>query len=663
MKINRVYIKNFGGICNREYDLSDGLNVIFGMNESGKSTFLSFIRFMFYGAKKQRSKELSFRDKYMPWNGEGMSGEIVYTHDGAEFSLSRTVSSSARKSDVVLINKTTGEEVSGALAEDIGTELFGMSEQSFLKTMFISSEGTKINSDGEILSKISNVSQSGDENVSYQSIKKELDNMIADLSSTRRSKAIIPAVEERLQALLQEKDELEKLCVRKDFLSKLLSETTIELDRVFSTKDTLTKNLSIIRKNNDITSYEKSLIRLKEAEESLSNEAESELHSNADKYKFLKSITPDEEEILLNSNDVQISADKMQEVLFKDKAASARIRSFIFAILSVGAVAASFFVSALAIGAVVFAILTVFSFLSYKKMDTAAKDLSEKFSQSENRKQAVLNKYGLESSEHYRQLKREESDLSSKDEILKSKADMARRIYEERKSDFDSLCQELNKKYGSTENLEKEEISGNEAQISEQIAHIDEQILNLTAKNAKIKSQLESIADAVPHLTQLHSEIEDLNLKKSEAMENLRILTLASEILDESYEELKGNFAPKLAKATSEIFNSLTGGKYGEIIVNDQFEIQIKNGSKYEISNYFSSGTIQQLYFSLRLGIIELISGNYPLFIDDAFITYDDERFANTAEFLKNYSENNQIIFCTCHRRESNMPGARLSEF
>ena len=63
MKINRVYIKNFGGISDREYILSDRLNVIFGENESGKSTFLSFIRFVFYGAKKSRAKELSFRDR------------------------------------------------------------------------------------------------------------------------------------------------------------------------------------------------------------------------------------------------------------------------------------------------------------------------------------------------------------------------------------------------------------------------------------------------------------------------------------------------------------------------------------------------------------------------------------------------------------------------
>ena len=237
---------------------------------------------------------------------------------------------------------------------------------------------------------------------------------------------------------------------------------------------------------------------------------------------------------------------------------------------------------------------------------------------------------------------------------------MAKRIYEQRKAEFDAICKDLTEKYGSAQTEECAPPEESEHIISEKIRQVEQDILYLTSEKAKLKSQTATLENSSSLSAEADARITDLKSKKAEAEEDLRILMLAMDILNESYEELKENFAPKLAKATAEIFNGLTGGKYGEIIVNDRFEIQIKKDSEYKNSNYFSSGTIQQLYFSLRLGIIELISGNLPLFIDDAFITYDDERFSKAADFISNYAKHNQIIFSTCHPREAHIGGAQL---
>ena len=56
MKINSVDIKEFGGLSDFHLDFSDGLNVIEGRNESGKSTVLLFVMYMLYGIAKSSLK-------------------------------------------------------------------------------------------------------------------------------------------------------------------------------------------------------------------------------------------------------------------------------------------------------------------------------------------------------------------------------------------------------------------------------------------------------------------------------------------------------------------------------------------------------------------------------------------------------------------------------
>ena len=662
MKINRVYIKNFGGITNREYILSDGLNVVFGKNESGKSTFLAFICFIFYGAKKTRGKELSFREKYMPWSGEDMCGEVEFTLNETVYSLSRTVSASGRKKDVKLVNKSTGEVVQADNIEEIGTDVFNMSEQSFLKTLFIGAEGTKIDSDGELLSKISNVSQSGDESVSYQFILDKINNLISDLSSPRRSKAIIPALEKSLLSLREKYQYAKKLKEDRLVLSEQLERINKELDRALNQKSELNELIKSANKYNDCALYEEYLIKLKEAEKTYKELLTSNV-APTDNNDFIKDITDEEEQIILNDNSVQITAGKMQEVLLNDKLKTASKLKIFFGIISAISLPFAFISPISLLCALIFLIISLFFFKSSKGIKEKIDEISKKIESIEKEKSEILKKYNLDSAEHYKELKRDVAERNAKVDSENSRLNMAKRIYEERKDECDKLFNKLTEKYGDLENAKCEKTIIDENSVNKKIADINDNILRFTEERAKIKSSIESSENISEELSDLSQEIKDNELLLAESNEKLKVLNLASEILTQSYEEMKSNFAPKLARATIDIFNSLNGGKYGELIVNDAFEIQVKHEGKYENSNYFSSGTIQQLYFSLRLGIIDLIADNLPLFIDDAFITYDDDRFSNATKFLNDYSRNNQVVFCTCHLRESSMEGAHVLKF
>ena len=77
MKINGFKINGFGKLKNNNIELSDGINVIYGENESGKSSMLKFISAMLYGVSKNKNgKEISDFDKFKPWKTEEFSGKF-----------------------------------------------------------------------------------------------------------------------------------------------------------------------------------------------------------------------------------------------------------------------------------------------------------------------------------------------------------------------------------------------------------------------------------------------------------------------------------------------------------------------------------------------------------------------------------------------------------
>ena len=69
--IKQLNLDHFGKFHGREIDLNPGVNIIYGANESGKSTVHAFIQSMLFGAERLRGRGAG-RDaysKYQPWEG------------------------------------------------------------------------------------------------------------------------------------------------------------------------------------------------------------------------------------------------------------------------------------------------------------------------------------------------------------------------------------------------------------------------------------------------------------------------------------------------------------------------------------------------------------------------------------------------------------------
>ena len=133
-------------------------------------------------------------------------------------------------------------------------------------------------------------------------------------------------------------------------------------------------------------------------------------------------------------------------------------------------------------------------------------------------------------------------------------------------------------------------------------------------------------------------------------------MSLAADTLDHANAVLQSRFSPELGKRASEIFASLTEGRYGGVALDRSFRLSAEYENTYRSAAVLSAGCADQLYLAVRLAICEMVlpaDRAVPVVLDDALTNFDDKRCAAALRYLKTLSEKRQILLFTCHSREA----------
>ena len=156
-------------------------------------------------------------------------------------------------------------------------------------------------------------------------------------------------------------------------------------------------------------------------------------------------------------------------------------------------------------------------------------------------------------------------------------------------------------------------------------------------------------------------KIEEKIVNNNEKIVNLRKLessmNLAKALLEKAYQKMKNTVTPKFTENLSKNIKEITNGKYSNVMLQEDngLIVELQNGN-YVAANKLSIGTIDQLYLSLRLSMIEDLSNEImPIILDEAFAYYDTQRLENILKYLSDRYHNRQIIIFTCTEREKDM--------
>lgn len=205
MRIESLHIDKFGKL--RSFDLAfpEGLTIVRGDNESGKTTILAFLRAMLYGLNgKSASIAQNDRRKYMPWGETSMGGSLRLTDGRTAWEIARVFGQTKKQDTLRVTDLASGEAVELPAGDEPGRVLLGVDEAVFADTLYVSARGSRPSGDGAALTdKIRNLVGTGSEDVDLKSV---LDRLRA------AKNAIAPRVKDKgqLAAVQREQDEVQR---------------------------------------------------------------------------------------------------------------------------------------------------------------------------------------------------------------------------------------------------------------------------------------------------------------------------------------------------------------------------------------------------------------------------------------------------------------------
>ena len=224
----------FGTLDGEQLRLDTGLNIIYAPNESGKSTWCAFLRAMLYGIDTSQRARAGFvpdKQKYAPWSGKPMAGELELEQDGKRITIRRwTEAKSAPMRAFSAVYTGTDIPVPGLTANDAGEQLTGVSAEVFQRSAFIGQGGLVVTGTPELERRISAIVTSGEEASSYT----EADAQLRAWLRRRRSgqHGALPELEGRITTVEEQLHRLERNAQEQAACAAELRETEAELQTV-----------------------------------------------------------------------------------------------------------------------------------------------------------------------------------------------------------------------------------------------------------------------------------------------------------------------------------------------------------------------------------------------------------------------------------------------
>ena len=641
MKINKLKINSYGKLKEKEIDLKPGINIVYGKNEAGKSTLLNFIVDSVYGISKNKNgKEYSNYERYMPWSGEDFSGRIEYELDnGNKYEVFRDF----KKKNPKIFNENK-EDISKEFNIDKtkGNEFFyeqtKVDEELFLSTLVVGQQEVKLgNKEQNILvQKLANLVGTGEDNVSYKRAVDRINRrQLDEIGTTKSREKPINILERNIENLEAEKQNLSKY---QDFKYEIeenknnLKDEIKELDN----QNNFMKEIKILEEKEKI---EKEKINI---QENIKNE-------NIEKINLLKQkrkeIEKNNSHILANGVDNEKNSKRIEK---EKKNLNKKVLILSILVILINVLQFVFiknriinYIILLTIPAVL-----VYYFLQKNKLNK----IIETENKENEKKQELINNINLEI-----------NGLEQQVEILNNN-----------NLEIDNKLQELKNNLDLKINLEKEKIKNKYLNLIEssklnelldlenidfELRNLQEELNNKNIELHKLELDQKNIEPKLDNLSKIEEELVNNKEKMSTLQKNNLSFMLAKQVLENAYINMKNSVTPKFTEELSKNISNITNGKYNNIRFNDEegLIVEIENGD-YIPASKLSVGTIDQLYLSLRLSMIEDLSKeSMPIILDETFAYFDDERLENVLKYIDDKFKNHQVILLTCTKREKDI--------
>lgn len=606
MRLLELHIDGFGKFHDRTISFNDGINIIYGKNEAGKSTLHTFIRGMLFGIERGRGRAAKndLYTKYEPWENSGTyKGWLRLEKDGTIYRIERRFRKENKS--LKIINETKGleEEATPAFVSSL---LDGLTETMYNNTISIGQlkSATEDGMVTELKNYIANMNTTG--NISLNITK-----ATAFLRNQKRSleAGLIPEASREFTSLLAEIRNVEAEIAGPEYENQLAA---------YQNMRTQVKGLI------DNTQTQK-----KDLDEKLANGKKVLSDNGFTDRASVDAMSSDAERLYSEYNTLNGECNKK----------SRKVLSGLTAVLGVAGLGAA-------------ATLGYFNLTAYLPVCGAAATAAVIF--------FIISLFILQKDKEYHRLfdntSSELGALLARHLGDSAVSEEAMNAFRARMGEFSKLCDmvaqsetEIRKFLEDLSNLQTKQAGCSEMIEKQQRTQweLEKKLEHLSNCKNKAKALKRTLAEN----DRIHDEIVAINL--------------AQETMTDLSSSIRDSFGLYLNKEASQYITGITGGIYDSMSIDENLNVFLNTKTKLVPLENVSSGTMDQVYLALRLAAAKLLQGSgsgFPLIFDDSFTQYDDERLKTALEWLAS-AYGGQIIIFTCHRREAQMLRARQVEF
>lgn len=666
----------YGKLNQASLSLQPGLNVICAPNEGGKSTWSRFLLTMFYGLNTRKRGDLADKNRFQPWSGALMQGQLELSVGEDLLTVSRWTRRADAPMGVFSCTHTgTDTTVSGVDTVHCGEMLLGVPQSVYQRCAFIPSGSITIDADADLERRINSLISSGEEKVSFSQAESRLKKQLRQRRYNRTG--TIPQLESEIAELSADQTEAMALAQQESDLRQQLSQAQEEksAQRLAQQEDMQQKiegKQRQLQKLPDSTALQKI------------NEQLGVVRAATEETEQLRSAVQQQEEQVqsrqqeLSRNPLHpMTRDELEAQLQIEPPAPPQVAQLLISLALALCGGGFLWYSAeqaqtlWLCGACVVAALAAGNFL---RLLVSRVRLQQSRRRERQRKEKLR--------------KLAESYLPTLDELEKQRdllqqnqqaaADSEGRL---RMALVQLLTQVRRWEAGvqSVSDIRRfvQQAAQDRDRLSEEIRQIQEQLLQTQPadaddSSARLRQQLTQVQGrmaAVGRPDDLERQIRQKQAQREQLQGEYDALTLALDALHSANTTLQNRFSPELGRRAAEIFFQMTGSGWSSIQLDREFHLSAGQGDDpaRRSVQLLSAGTADQLYLATRLAVCEMVlppEQNAPLILDDALITFDDERLRKTLDYLARLGERRQILLFTCQNREaaylSGRPGVHI---
>ena len=677
----------FGRLDHSELSLSPGLNVLYAPNETGKSTWGAFIRTMLYGLSTRERGPLADKNRYAPWTGAPMQGRMDLTTHGDACTLLRETRRAASPLGEFSCTYTgTGTPVPGITGQNAGEVLLGVPREVFERSAFIGQNALAVDQDAELERRIAALITTGEEDTSYT---ESYDRLKKQLNRRKHNKTgLIPALE-------READQLRAALAELDALNDQAQQSRRELDALERRAADLRQQTAQWQA---LAAQEQADACQQAAQADELGTLLSELSTLTEKRSAAEKAaqTAQQARNALEQHPLYPAAEpelrQRAEAIQPDRTPSLLLLLFPASLIVVAAALAFLFRAQqplpfwLFIGmAGLGMIATLFAARSRRQA------IVERHKYAETQRAALetqiaeylpLRQQADEAAEAARRA--EVSAADSEDACRRRLRDLLTqvRVFAPAAADLSGIQLALSDARRRKTALADARQTAREAalyrdalrvQLPEQPAaegSIQRPALSREEAAAELARTQTLLAQERTRFDTLTGRIRaldrssDLEAQLAQKQEQLTALqdeydaiALAMDALSQANTVLQNRFSPALGARAAEIFSAITGGRYDRVLLSRDFSLSAEPaGDPVGRSvRLLSQGAADQLYLAVRLAICDMVlpaDKRVPLILDDALVTFDDERLHAALDYLLEESQRRQILLFTCQKRE-----------